>query len=76
MNLVNTDRRFVITCFAIALVTAVVVWATGLNEWQAWLSAALLALALCTLYTVRVILPHARPHAPRKRHEHPQPASH
>ena len=37
---------------------------------------AILAVALCTLYTVRVILPHARPRdprGPRKRREHPQP---
>jgi heme A synthase len=78
MNVVNTDRRFVVTCLAVGLLVAVAVWAIGLSEWQAWLSAAVLALALCTLYTVRVILPHARPRVPRDRHDRhdrPQPAS-
>jgi hypothetical protein len=76
MSFVSTDRRFVAACFVVALVAAVVVWAVGLNEWQAWLTAAILAVGLCMLYTIRVILPHARsrdPRGPRERREHPQP---
>jgi hypothetical protein len=75
MNSLNTDRRFVATCFGLGLTAAITGWAIGLNEWQAWLTAAILAVALCTLYTVRVILPHARPRSPRKPSEGPQPAS-
>jgi hypothetical protein len=72
---VRTDRPFVASCFGLALVAAAIAWAIGLTEWQAWLTAAVLAVALRTVYTVHVILPHPLPRARQKRRGRRQPAS-